>query len=123
MKTYFALMGTAFIVFAVVLTFRRFAVWMSGVSTTGTILGHETRTTEEGVGYVPVVEFKDSEGTLRRFVSSSGNFPKRLIVGASVKVLYSQSNPGTAYIDSFWHFWIAPISLAVMGITSVAISW
>lgn len=116
-------MGTAFIVFAVVLTFRRLTVWMSGISTTGTILGHETRTTEEGVGYVPVVEFKDSEGTLRRFVSSSGNFPKRLIIGASVKVLYSQSNPGMAYIDSFWHLWIAPISLAVLGITSVAISW
>ena len=116
-------MGTAFIVFAVVLTFRRFAVWMSGVSTTGTILGHETRTTEEGAGYVPVVQFKDSEGTLRRFVSSSGNFPKRLIIGANVKVLYSQTSPGMAYIDSFWHLWIAPISLAVLGITSVAISW
>jgi hypothetical protein len=96
---------------------------MSGVSTTGTILSHETRTTEEGVGYVPVVEFKDSEGTLRQFVSSSGNFPKRLIIGARVKVLYSQTSPGMAYIDSFWHFWIAPISLAVLGITSVAISW
>lgn len=116
-------MGAACIVFAVVLAFRRFAVWMSGITTTGTILGHETLTAEDGVGYVPVVEFRDSGGSLRRFVSTSGDFPKRLNVGTIVNVLYSQSNPGMAYIHSFWHIWIAPITLAVLGITVIAVAW
>ena len=127
MKTCFAcmlhlLLGTAFIVFAVVLTFRRVAFWRSGVSTTGVILGHEAHYSEEGVGYAPVIGFKDSEGAHRQFVSSLGSFPKCLVVGASVKVLYSQSNPSMAYIQSFWHIWIEPIFFGVLGITALVVS-
>lgn len=123
MKTFFTLMGIGCIVYAVALAFRRFSIWMCGITASGTIVKHETLATEDGVGYVPVVEFRDSKGTLRQFVSSSGDFPKRLNVGTIVNVLYSQSNPDIAYIDSFWHIWIAPITLAVLGITVAAIAW
>ncbi|CAK0781607.1 DUF3592 domain-containing protein [Gammaproteobacteria bacterium] len=122
MKTYFALMGIACIVFAVAIAFRRFVVWMNGVSTTGKITGHQALTTEDGVGYVPVVEFMDLKGTIHRFVSNTGDFPRRRDVGASVKVLYSQSNPGMAYICSFWHIWVVPITFAALGIILV-VTW
>jgi hypothetical protein len=123
MKTYFALMSFACIVFAVGLAIRRFAVWIGGVATIGTICGHQTITTEDSVGYVPVVEFLDSQGNLRRFVSGSGDFPKRRNVGTTVKVIYSQSNHNSAYICSFWHLWITPISIAVLGIIVFVFTW
>jgi len=123
MKTYFALMSLACMVFAAGLAIRRFAVWMGGVTTTGTIRGHQTVTTEDGVCYVPVVEFLDAQGVLRQFVSGSGDFPRRRDSGTLVKVVYQQSNPSRAYICSFWHLWITPITIATLGIIVFVFTW
>ncbi len=59
-KIYFALMGAICLVMAIAMALRRVAVLRAGVTETGIVVGHRAYANEDGVGYVPVVEFTDS---------------------------------------------------------------
>ena len=104
---------------------RRFALVLGGVTTNGRIESFETRQDKEDDSefHLPVVTFRDHEGTLRRFTAVAGTSSKSPPVGSRIVVRYLRASPETAFIASFLHMWGAPLGLAVLGIGGVAAFW
>ena len=123
MKTYLAAVGIAMLILAAVLFVRRLSALLRGASALGRVQGHEVRTTDEEVSYLPIVEFTDSRGHLHRFTSVAGGSSRTPVVGATVRVRYLPSNPTVAYIQSFLHMWAAPLACAVLGVGALAVLW
>ena len=122
MKTYFGLIGVACFGLAVYLLSWRLRAQLHGDIATGRVVGHESRTDDESVSYLPIVEFSDSRGVIHRFTSVAGGSRRSPGVGATVRVRYLPDNPGVAYIQSFLHMWAAPLAFAVLG-TAALVAW
>ena len=123
MKTYLAAVGVAMLILAAILFIRRLSALLRGASALGRVQGHEVRTFDEEVSYLPIVEFTDSRGHLHRFTSVAGGSSRTPVVGATVRVRYLPSNPTVAYIQSFLHMWAAPLACAVLGVGALAVLW
>jgi hypothetical protein len=111
------------LILAAVLFVRRLSTLLRGASAQGRVQGHEVRTIDEEVAYLPIVEFIDSRGHLYRFTSVAGGSTRTPVVGATVRVRYLPSNPTVAYIQSFLHMWAAPLACAVLGVGALAVLW
>jgi hypothetical protein len=122
-KTYLVVVGVVLLILAVVLLVRRVAALLRGTSAVGRVQGHEARTSDDGVAYLPVVEFADSKANLHRFTSVAGSSDRSPSVGTTVRVRYLRSNPKVAYVQSFLHMWAAPLALAVLGLGALAVLW
>ena len=122
MKTYFGLIGVACFGLAVYLLSWRLRAQLHGDIATGRVVGHESRTDEGAVSYLPIVEFADSQGVVHRFTSVAGGSSRSPAVGATVHVRYLPHNPAVAYIQSFLHMWAAPLAFAVLG-TAALVAW
>ena len=122
MKAYFAFIGAACHALAVYLLSRRLRAQLHGDVTTGRVVGHASSTDEGAVSYLPIVEFADSQGVVRRFKSVAGGSSRSPAVGAAVRVRYLPDNPGVAYIQSFLNMWAAPLALVVLG-TAALVAW
>jgi hypothetical protein len=121
-KAYFAFIGVACLGLAVYLLGRRVWAQLHGDVATGRVVGHASRTDEDAVSYLPIVEFADSRGVVHRFTSVAGGSRRSPAVGAAVRVRYLPENPGVAYIQSFLHMWAAPLAFAVLG-TAALVAW
>ena len=123
MKAYLAFIGLTFVGTACYLLSRRLSTQLHGHGTSGRVVGHESRTDEGAVFYLPVVEFADAQGVVHRFTSVAGRSRRSPAVGARVRVRYLREDPGVAYIQSFLHMWAAPLAFAVLGIGALAGWW
>lgn len=123
MKAYFTLIGFALLALAAYLFIRRLSTQLLGSATVGRVVGHESRTDDDAVFYLPIVEFVDSRGKVHRFTSVAGGSSQSPAVGATVSIRYLQENPGVAYIQSFLHMWAAPLACAVLGVGAFAVWW
>lgn len=123
MNAYLTLIGVGFLILAAVLLVRRWSALWHGASAVGSVQGHEVRTTDEEVYYLPVVEFTDSTGHRHRFTSVAGGSSRTPVVGTRVRVRYLPSDPKVAYIESFLHMWAAPLGCAVLGVAALAVLW
>lgn len=123
MKAYLTALGTALLVLAVVLFVRRLSAALRGASALGCVRGHEERESEDGVSYLPIVEFTDAAGNVHRFTSVAGRADRTPAVGAVVRVRYLPSDPKVAYLQSFLHMWAAPLACAVLGAAALAVQW
>jgi len=65
--------------------------------------------------YRPVVTFKDQNGQLVEFVSSSGSNPPSYSRGEQVDVFYRPEDPQNAKIDGFFSLWGGPMVLGLVG--------
>ena len=122
MKTYLTFIGFAFLALAACLFIRRLSTRLHGGASVGRVVGHESRTDDDAVFYLPIVEFADSRGTVHRFTSVAGGSSQSPAVGATVRVRYLPENPSVAYIQSFLHMWAAPLC-AVLGGGAFATWW
>jgi hypothetical protein len=123
MRAYFAFVGVAFLGLAVYLLGRRLSAQLRGDVVIGQIVGHESRTDDESISYLPIVEFADSRGVVHRFTSVAGGSSRSPAVGATVRVRYLADSPGVAYIQTFLHMWAAPLAFAVLGAAALAVWW
>ena len=123
MKAYLTVIGIAFLILAVVLFVRRMSAALRGASALGCVRGHEERATEDGVSYLPIVEFTDAAGKLHRFTSVAGRGEKTPQAGTTVRVRYVPGDPKVAYIESFLHMWAAPLACTVLGLAALAVHW
>lgn len=69
----------------------------------------------DSVTYRPVVEFKTKDGSTIEFTSSSGSNPPSYSKGEIVEVLYQESSPEHAKINSFFSLWGAAVILGGLG--------
>lgn len=123
MKTYLTFIGYAFLALAAYLFIRRLSAQLRGSATVGRVVGHESRTDDGAVFYLPIVEFADLRGTVHRFTSVAGSASESPVVGATVRIRYLPENPSVAYIQSFLHMWAAPLACAVLGAGALAVWW
>ena len=115
MNAYLIGIGIACLASAVFLLYRRLLVLFVGVS----VIGHEARTDDDSVSYLPIVEFKDSWGVAHRFTSVAGRSTRHPLQGTNVVVRYLPAHPKIAFIQSFLHMWAAPLALAVLGLAAL----
>jgi hypothetical protein len=120
-KAYLTVIGIAFLVLAAVLFLRRLSAALRGASAVGHVRGHEERKIEDGVSYLPIVEFADSAGNVHRFTSVAGRSTRTPALGSMVRVRYLPGDPQVAYIQSFLHMWAAPLAFAVLGAAALAV--
>ena len=121
MKAFLTVIGIAFLALAAVTFLRRLSVALRGASAFGHVRGHEERKTEDGVSYMPIVEFADSVGNVHRFTSLAGGGRRTPAVGTRVRVRYLPGDPKVAYIQSFLHMWAAPLAFAVLGAAALMV--
>ena len=119
MNAYLIGIGIACLASAVFLLCRRLLVLFVGVSVIGHVMGHEARTDDGSVSYLPIVEFKDSWGVAHRFTSVAGRSTHHPLQGTNVVVRYLPAHPKIAFIQSFLHMWAAPLALAVLGLAAL----
>ena len=120
MNVYLIFISVFCLVLAIYLLSKRILVFVAGVSTIGRVVGHDERTIDDAIAYMPIVEFKDSRGVLHRFTSSAGSFPRHPQQGKTVVIRYLPSTPKNAYVYSFFHMWAAPLVLIVLGLGALA---
>ena len=118
MRAYLGLVGSVLLAAGAWLLFRRIALRLRSAVTQGVIITYETRRTEDGEVYLPVVSFQVEGGGAHQFTSVAGS-DRRPTVGSSVAVRYNRVNPADALIDSFLHYWAAPLGLLVLGAAGV----
>jgi hypothetical protein len=114
-RVYFALLAIAFMIAALWLLLRRFAVAATGATASGEVVGFESREDDGSIHYLPVVSFTDHRGNSHRFKSVAGTTEQRPPIGSSVRVRYLRASPEHAYIATFLHMWAAPLGLFVLG--------
>lgn len=78
------------------------------------------RSTDNSISYRPIVRFQHGEQQIQFSESVSSN-PPAYDVGQSVPVLYLESNPYDAKIDSFWSLWFLTTLLSAMGTIFLAV--
>jgi Protein of unknown function (DUF3592) len=122
-KAYFTFIGFALLALAGYLFIRRLSTRLHGNATVGRVVGHDSRTDDDAVFYLPIVEFADWRGTVHRFTSVAGRSSRLPAVGATVRICYRPENPSVAYIQSFLHMWAAPLACAVLGAAALAVWW
>jgi hypothetical protein len=116
MRFYFALVGIACIIASVRLLVRRLGVALTGVRTTGVVVGFVPSEDDGTVTYSPKVEYHDDHGRKHTFSSGAGGTQQKPPIGSQVMVRYAPEAPDRAYIDSFLHMWAAPIAFFALGI-------
>jgi hypothetical protein len=115
-RLYFAVVAAVFIAGSIWLVLRRSIVALSGVSASGRVVAFERREDDGSIYYLPIVEFTDRQGVLRRFTAVAGGAKQRPTVGATITVRYLPEKPELVFIVSFLHMWAAPMGMLVLGI-------
>jgi Protein of unknown function (DUF3592) len=72
------------------------------VAAQGQVVALEPSTRRNSNALYPVVEYRDAQGQIQRFRSSSGSNPPRYQAGEAVEVVYNPAAPQDAYINSDW---------------------
>lgn len=121
MKAYFATVGAAALVAAVMLLVRRLRVLWWGEKTDGQVVGHQARTLEDAVFHMPIVSFVDRDGRTQRFTSVAGAAFPHPRVGDAVTVRYDANDPACAYIGTFLHMWAAPLACVILAAAALVV--
>ncbi len=120
MKIYFALVGCLILSLGIYLLYRRITFLKKAQSIEGKVISYEARRHKQGYIYHPVIQFH-VEQNIYSFTSPAGSGWKQYPEGQAVPVRYHLDNPQNAFIDSFLHFWAAPVGCMVLGIAGVAV--
>lgn len=87
----------------------------NALTTSGTVVELVSSRSSDSTTYRPVVEFKTQDGKLVEFTSSSGSNPPSFSEGEIVEVLYQESSPERAKINSFFSLWGGSTILGGLG--------
>jgi hypothetical protein len=94
--------------------------------TEGTVIDNSYATTNhDGTlsgAYYPVVEFRETGGSLVRFNDGVGSLPPDYSVGERVNIVYDPLNPKDARIYTWKRIWFVPTLFIAIGLLPVLIS-
>lgn len=76
--------------------------------------GTNTSDTHDSVTFAPLVRFHHA-GQVIDFTASASRDPARYRIGETVPVLFSNLNPSSARIDSFFSVWGTTVILGILG--------
>jgi hypothetical protein len=93
----------------------------TAINTSGTVIGLDRRSPDDGYVYAPVVEWRDPSGTRHQFVGGVASSPPSYDIGETVGVAYQPGRPGQARVDSFTERGIMPLAFGGMGSIFAAI--
>jgi hypothetical protein len=114
----FCIPGPLGLLIALNLTLHRAAFIHAALRADGTVIEmRPVRTTRTGAGtYIPVFRFTANDSRLHIIVSDVSVRPSAFKRGEQVPVLYLQSNPEIAHIDSFSTLWQGPLVVGIWGV-------
>jgi hypothetical protein len=124
MQSYFLVIGLSFLVFGLILVFRRVRLLSRSSFAEGKLVAYMKNTMgDEGwrESFLPIIEFRAQDGADYRFTSVAGYSHKKYSEGHTFLVRYDKNNPSEAFIDGFLHMWSGPLAMIVMGIASFII--
>lgn len=121
-KYFFAVIGLGMLLGAAAVRSHTASFVARATRTQGTVtaLVSQRSTGNNSVSYRPVVRFQAGEQRIV-FSSSVASNPPAYSVGETVEVLYLESNPYDAKIDSFSSLWFFPALLGAMGAIFLAL--
>ena len=115
-KYLFVLLGAGMLIGAIAwhLSTRHFLA--SASRTQGTVVALLPRysSNDSSPTYAPVVRFNDGSHDIQ-FTSPSSSNPPSYNIGATVPILYQESNPYNAKIDSFFSLWGGSLIIGILG--------
>jgi len=114
-KYVFTVVGLGMLVGSFLLYSNTQAFLQSALTASGEVVELVRSRSGDSTTYKPVVEFKTKTGMLIEFTSSSGSNPASYSEGDIVEVLYQDSSPEKAKINSFFSLWGGTTILSVLG--------
>lgn len=121
---YFFVIGLSFVVFGLVLVFRRVRLLSRSSVAEGKLVAYMKNTMDDDgwrESFLPIIEFRALDGTDYRFTSVAGYTQKKYPEGHAFMVRYDNNNPSEAFIDGFLHIWSGPLAVIVIGVASFII--
>ncbi len=120
MKVYFFIVGILILCLGLYLLYRRLSFLKKSQLTEGQIISYEARKIKQGYVYHPIVSF-NLEQAVYTFISPAARGWKQYPEGHLVPVRYLPEKPQEAFINSFLHFWAAPLGCMVLGCAGIAV--
>ncbi len=114
-KYAFAMVGLGMLIGAFFLYENTQNFLENALTAEGTVIELVRSKSSDSTTYRPVVEFETQGGSRVEFTSSSGSNPPSYSEGEIVEVLYQESAPEQAKINSFFSLWGASTILGGMG--------
>ncbi|WP_206196659.1 DUF3592 domain-containing protein [Zooshikella ganghwensis] len=114
-KYLFLLIGLAMLVGAFFAYQNTQSFVAEAIKADGVVVDMVSSRSSDSITYRPVIEFKTKEGDLVEFTSSTGSNPPSYSRGETVDVLYQESMPGNAKINSFFSLWGLAVIVGGMG--------
>ncbi len=121
MKIYFVIVGILIFLLGLYLLYRRFYFLKHSKLAEGKILSYEQRKFDNSIVYHPVITFKLEDGHISTFTSVAGSGWKQFPEGQTISVRYLPEKPQEAFINSFLHFWAAPVGCMVLGSAGITV--
>lgn len=115
-KYIFALIGAGMLVGAFFLFTGTQDFLKTAKTTQGTVVDLISSRSSDSVTYAPLIEFNTTDNSRIEFVSSNSSSPPSYSRGESVEVLYQESSPESAKINSFFSLWLGTIIVGVLGL-------
>ena len=116
----FTLAGGIALFFAIYFAYEQWSFASSAVETEGLVIGQiEFAGEDEEPMYAPMVEWRDSQGTARRFQGQIGSQNPRYPVGDRVEISYDPAQPDDARLSYFWPSWMKAILSAILALAFV----
>lgn len=118
-KYVFSIVGLGLLVGAFILFTNTKHFLEDALTTDGTVIelvrSRSSSNSSDSITYKPVVEFVTQDGTTVEFMSSSGSNPPSYTRGNIVEVMYHNSFPEKAKINSFFSLWGGATIFTIMG--------
>ena len=121
LKYLFAVLGVGMLIGAGVSVVHTRAFLAHATRTQGTVVALQPRhskmtstNTHDSVTFVPLVRFSHA-GQVSDFTGTTSSNPPRYHIGETVPVLYVETDPFGARIDSFFSVWGAAMILGILG--------
>lgn len=87
----------------------------TALSASGTVIDMDTRSSDDGYVYAPVVEWRDTAGTRHRFVGEVASSPPAYDRGETVAIRFPPGLPGKARIADFSNRYLMTLVLGGLG--------
>ena len=115
-KYLFVLLGAGMLIGAIALHSSTRHFLASASRAQGTVVALLPRHSNDNSSptYAPVVRFNNGPQEIQ-FTSSSSSSPPRYNIGQTVSILYLQSDPYNAKIDSFFSLWGGSLIIGILG--------
>jgi Protein of unknown function (DUF3592) len=121
MKVYFLIVGSLVFLLGIYLLYRRIYFLIHSQSILGKVISYEARTFDDSQVFYPVITFMLGNNQEYTFTSVAGSGQKQYPEGHVVTVRYLPEKPQDAFINSFLHFWAAPVGCIVLGSAGIAV--